>query len=214
LDNSIQQKAFIMRYFRPLPLNREIRLNNRKIIVSKTDRYGKIQYVNDYFCEVSGYEEEEVIGMPHSILRHPDMPRAVFYLMWQSIQKGNNITAVVKNLAKSGEYYWVTTDFEIIRDGNNEINEYIAYRRPASKMAIAGVEELYEKLLHIEKKSGMEQSLLYLQGFLDVRHVTYQKLMEELVKPRSIMEKLFLVMKRTFKYTNNINDSKNKERAS
>ena len=214
MDNSIQQKAFIMRYFRPLPLNREIRLNSRKIIVSKTDRYGKIQYVNDYFCEVAGYEEEEIIGMPHSILRHPDMPRAIFYLMWQSIQKGNNITAVVKNLAKSGEYYWVTTDFEIIRDNNNEINEYIAYRRPASKMAIAGVEELYEKLLHIEKKSGMEQSLLYLQGFLDVRHVTYQKLMEELVKPRSIMEKLFLVMKRTFKYTNNINNSKNKERAS
>jgi len=203
-----------MRYFRPLPLNREIRLNSKKIIVSKTDKHGKIQYVNDYFCEVAGYEEEEVIGMPHSILRHPDMPRAVFYLMWQSIQKGNNITAVVKNLAKSGEYYWVTTDFEIIRDSNNEIKEYIAYRRPASKMAIAGVEELYEKLLHIEKKSGLEQSLLYLQGFLDVRHVTYQKLMEELVKPRSIMEKLFLVMKRTFKYTNNIHDSKSSERAS
>jgi len=203
-----------MRYFRPLPLNREIRLNNKKIIVSKTDKHGKIQYVNKYFCEVSSYEEEEVIGVPHSILRHPDMPQAVFYLMWQSIQKGNNITAVVKNLAKTGEYYWVTTDFEIIRDNNNEIKEYIAYRRPASKMAISGVEELYEKLLHIEKKSGMEQSLLYLQGFLDVRHVTYQKLMEELVKPRSIMEKLFLVMKRTFKYTNNLNNSKSNEKAS
>jgi len=203
-----------MRYFRPLPLNREIHLNNKKIIVSKTDKYGKIQYVNKYFCEVAGYEEEEVIGMPHSILRHPDMPQAVFYLMWQSIQQGNNITAVVKNLAKTGEYYWVTTDFEIIRDNNNEIKEYIAYRRPATKMAISGVEELYEKLLHIEKKSGMEQSLLYLQGFLDVRHITYQKLMEELVKPRSIMEKLFLVMKRTFKYTNNLNNSKSDEKAS
>ena len=204
-----------MRYFRPLPLNKEIQLNNRKIIISKTDRYGNIQYTNDYFFEVSGYEESEIMGMPHNILRHPDMPQAVFYLMWQSIQSGNNITAIVKNLAKSGEYYWVSTDFEIIRDEHNEIKEYIAYRRPASNMAISGVEELYEKLVQIEKKSGMEQSLLYLQGFLDVRHITYQKLMEELVKPRSIMEKLFLVMKRTFKYTNNLNASvKNDERAS
>jgi len=203
-----------MRYFRPLPINKEIQLNSKKIIISKTDRYGIIQYVNDYFCEVAGYEEGEVIGMPHSILRHPDMPQAIFYIMWQTIQAGNNITAVVKNLAKSGEYYWVTTDFEIIRD-NNEIKGYIAYRRPATNMAISGVEELYEKLLKIEKKSGMEQSLLYLEGFLNVRHVTYHELMSELVKPRSIMEKLFLVMKRTFKYTNNIdNGSKTDEKVS
>ena len=142
------------------------------------------------------------------------MPQAIFYIMWQTIQEGNNITAVVKNLAKSGEYYWVTTDFEIIRD-NNEIKGYIAYRRPATNMAISGVEELYEKLLKIEKKSGMEQSLLYLEGFLNVRHVTYNELMSELVKPRSIMEKLFLVMKRTFKYTNNIdNGSKTDEKVS
>ncbi len=204
-----------MRYFRPLPINREIHLNSKKIIVSKTDKYGNIQYVNDYFCEAAGYEEREVLGMPHSILRHPDMPQAVFYLMWQSIKAGDNITAVVKNLAKSGEYYWVTTDFEIIRDENNEIESYIAYRRPASKMAVSGVEELYEKLVKIEKKSGLEQSLIYLQGFLDVRHVTYHELMAELIKPKSIMEKLFLVMKRTFKYTNNFhNSSKNDEKVS
>ena len=203
-----------MRYFRPLPINREIHLNNKKIIVSKTDKYGKIQYVNEYFCEVTGYEEEEVLGLPHNILRHPDMPRVVFYLMWKTIQSGNNITAVVKNLAKSGEYYWVTTDFEIINNANGEIESYIAYRRPASKMAVSGVEELYEKLLKIEKKSGMEQSLLYLQGFLDVRHVTYHELMDELVKPRSIMEKFFLVMKRTFKYTNNIHEHTNDEKVS
>ncbi|MCK5854731.1 MAG: PAS domain-containing protein [Sulfurovaceae bacterium] len=199
-----------MRYFRPLPINKEIHLNSKKIIISKTDKHGKIQYVNEYFCEVAGYEEKEVLGMPHSIVRHPDMPQAVFYLMWQSIQAGNNITAIVKNLAKSGEYYWVTTDFEILQD-NKEIQGYIAYRRPASNMAISGVEELYEKLLKIEKKSGVEQSLLYLQGFLDVRHITYHELMEELVKPRSIMEKLFLVMKRTFKYTNNFNNSSNSD---
>jgi PAS domain S-box-containing protein len=196
-----------MRYFRPLPINKAVPLNSKKIIVSKTDRYGKIQYVNEYFCEVTGYEEGEVMGVPHNIVRHPDMPQAVFYLMWQTIKQGDNITAIVKNLAKSGEYYWVTTDFEIIRSNSGEIIGYIAYRRPATKMAISGVEELYEKLLKIEKKNGMEQSLLYLQGFLEVRHLTYHELMEELIKPKSIMEKLFLVMKRTFKYTNNFHSN-------
>ena len=196
-----------MRYFRPLPIDKKILLNNKKILVSKTNKNGKIQYVNDYFCEVSGYEENEIMGMPHSILRHPDMPRTIFYLMWQSIQSGNNITAVIKNLAKSGEYYWVTTDFEIIKNSKGEIESYIAYRRPASTEAIAYVEELYKKLLKIEKNNDMEQSLLYLQGFLDVKHVSYHELMAELVKPRSIMEKLFLVMKRTFEYTNNFNNS-------
>jgi PAS domain S-box-containing protein len=115
-----------MRYFRPLPVNKAIPLNSKKIIVSKTDRYGKIQYVNEYFCEVSGYEEGEVMGVPHNIVRHPDMPQAVFYLMWQTIKEGDNITAIVKNLAKSGEYYWVTTDFEIIRSNSGEIIGYVA----------------------------------------------------------------------------------------
>ena len=74
------------------------------------------------------------------------MPQAVFYLMWQTIQAGNNITAVVKNLAKSGEYYWVTTDFEIIRD-NNEIKGYIAYRRPATNIAISGLKSYMKRFL-------------------------------------------------------------------
>ena len=204
-----------MRYFRPLPIDKKILLNNKKIIISKTNKNGKIQYINDYFCEIAGYEEDEILGMPHSILRHPDMPSTIFYLMWQSIQSGNNITAVVKNLAKSGEYYWVTTDFEIIKNSKGEIDSYIAYRRPASNEAIAYVEELYAKLLKIEKNNDMEQSLLYLQGFLDVKHSSYHELMDELVKPRSIIEKLFLVMKKTFQYTNNFNNSpKSDEKAS
>jgi len=204
-----------MRYFRPIPIDKKINLSNKKILVSKTNKNGKIQFVNDYFCKVAGYEEDEVIGMPHSILRHPDMPRAIFYLMWQSILAGENITAVVKNLAKSGEYYWVTTDFEIIKNSKGEIESYIAYRRPASDDAISGVEELYRKLLKIEKSSGMEQSLVYLQGFLDVKHMSYHAFMTDLVKPRSIMEKLFLVMKKTFNYTNNVySDLENDRKAS
>ncbi len=192
-----------MQIYRPLPIDEEIKINSKKIIVSKTDKNGKILYANDYFCEVSGYDRNELIGVPHNILRHPDMPRAIFYLMWKTIQSGGNITAIVKNLAKSGKYYWVTTDFENHRDINGQINSYIAFRRPASKKAVEAIEDLYEALLDIEKRHGMEASLVYLQGYLDERHTNYHQLMEDIVKPKSLMEKLFNLMKKAFLNSNN-----------
>jgi len=189
--------------YRPLPIDEEIKLNHKKILVSKTDKSGRILYVNDYFCKVTGYTPNEVLGAPHNILRHPDMPRAIFYLMWKTIQSGGNITAIVKNLAKSGKYYWVTTDFENHRNSKGEIESYIAFRRPASRKAIEAVEELYSSLLDIEKRHGMEASLVYLQGYLDERHTTYNELMNKIVKPKSLMEKLFNIMKKTFRHSDN-----------
>jgi len=191
-------KGKIMKVYRPLPIDEEIKLNPKKIIVSKTDRKGNILYVNDYFCEVTGYEPNEVIGVPHNIIRHPDMPRAVFYLMWKTIQSGGNITAVVKNLAKSGKYYWVTTDFENHRDLNGNIDSYIAFRRPAPRRVVEEMEELYAVMLDIEKEHGMKASLIYLQGFLDERHTNYNDYISNLIKPKSLMEKFFGLMKGSF----------------
>jgi len=194
----LKLKGEIMKVYRPLPIDEEIKLNPKKIIVSKTDRQGNILYVNDYFCEVTGYEPNDVIGKPHNIIRHPDMPRAIFYLMWRTIQSGGNITAIVKNLAKSGRYYWVTTDFENHRDSSGNIDSYIAFRRPAPKKAIEEMEELYSVMLDIEREHGMRASLVYLQGFLDERHSNYNDYMESLIKPKSLMEKFFALMKKSF----------------
>jgi len=199
-----------MRVFRPLPIDEEIKLNSKKIIVSKTDRVGKILYVNDYFCEVTGYQPNEVLGAPHNIIRHPDMPKAIFYLMWRTIERGENITAIVKNLAKSGKYYWVTTDFEHYVDEYGEIDSYIAFRRPASRRAIEAVEELYESLLEIEKRGGMKASLIYLQGFLDERHTNYNEFIDSVVRPQSIIEKFFDMMKKSFNHSNNDGHSYNR----
>jgi PAS domain S-box-containing protein len=187
-----------MKVYRPIPINEEIKLNHKKIIVSKTDKKGNILYVNDYFCEVTGYEPNDVIGLPHNIIRHPDMPRAIFYLMWQRIQNGENLIAVVKNLAKSGKYYWVTTDFETYRDVDGNIDSYIAFRRPASKRAIEGVEDLYSAMLNIEREHGLKASLVYLEGFLDERHTNYNDFVSDLIKPKSLLERLFSVMKKSF----------------
>jgi len=192
-----------MKFYRPLPLDEALNLNLKDILVSKTDKNGKILYVNDSFCSVSGYTPNEVIGAPHNIIRHPDMPRAIFYLMWQTIQGGQNITVIVKNLAKTGHYYWVTTDFEIHKNSGGEIESFIAFRRPASKKAIQAIEVLYSTLLKIEKQHGMESSLVYLKGYLEERHLTYHEFMEGIVKPKSLMERLFSVMKKRFLHSDN-----------
>jgi PAS domain S-box-containing protein len=196
-----------MQIYRPLPIDDEIKLNPKKIIVSKTDKYGKILYVNDYFCEVTGYEANEVIGVPHNIIRHPDMPKAIFYLMWRTIENGGNIKAVVKNLAKSGKYYWVTTDFEHYRNSRGEIESYIAFRRPAPRRVVDEIEELYESLLDVEKRHGMKASLVYLQGYLDERHTNYNEFIDDIIRPKSLMERLFSLMKKSFIHSNSDNYS-------
>jgi PAS domain S-box-containing protein len=77
------------------------------IIVSKTDLKGRITYANDTFCRIAGYAERELIGQPHSIIRHPDMPRAVFKLLWDTLAEQREVFAYVKNRTRSGDFYWV-----------------------------------------------------------------------------------------------------------
>jgi len=187
-----------MKFYRPLPLKKEIKINPKEFIVSKTDSKGNIIYANDTFSKVTGYSQSEVMGAPHNILRHPDMPSAIFFLMWQRIQSGHNITALIKNLTKTGEFYWVSTDFEIYKDGNSHQNSYIAFRRGIPEKAIETISPLYKTLLSIEKEHGKEASLLHLQGFLDERHTTFDEYMNSILKPKSFISIIFNTMKNKF----------------
>jgi PAS domain S-box-containing protein len=89
---------------KPTPIDEEIKLDPKKYIISSTDAKGLITDVNDYFVEISGYSKDELIGKPHNIIRHPDMPKVVFKLMWEQLKSGHDILALVKNLAKDGRY--------------------------------------------------------------------------------------------------------------
>src|SRR3546814_14464925 len=91
---------------RPQPTATERSFSEHEIIVSKTDLKGRMTYVNDVFCKVGLYGEEELLGQPHSIVRHPDMPRAAFALLWQRIQEGVEIFAYVMTMAKNGDFHW------------------------------------------------------------------------------------------------------------
>ncbi len=112
------------------PRDEEIVLENNRYLVSETDDKGVITYCNDYFTEISGYSREELIGQQHNIIRHPDMPRVIFKLLWERIQSGKNINAVVKNLAKDGKYYWIFTEFKTRLDlDTNTVIGYTAHRK-------------------------------------------------------------------------------------
>ena len=85
----------------------EYKLDRKTIIVSETDVKGRIVYVNEDFCKISKYSKDELIGNPHNIVRHPDMPKAAFEELWNTVKSGKTWNGVVKNRTKDGGYYWV-----------------------------------------------------------------------------------------------------------
>jgi len=183
----------------PTPTGKQIELDPKKYIVSKTDTKGIIEYGNDYFVEISGYSENELIGQPHSIIRHPDMPKIAFKLMWDRIKEGKNFMAVVKNLAKNGDHYWVVTEFEPKRDTiTGEIISHTAFRKAAPQKAIDAIEPIYAELLKVEKEHGMEGSEKYLRGYLDERHTTYDEFIDDLVGNKGLFKIFFTAMKKFF----------------
>jgi len=154
----------------------EICFDENLFIVSKTDLKGKITYGNDLFIEISGYSEKELIGAPHSILRHADMPRAVFKLLWDRIQSGNEVFAYVKNRAKSGKFYWVHAYVTPIVDSRkNQIIGYHSVRRSPSKKGVEIVEPLYRKMLDAEKSGGIQASAALLNTTLSQLKVSYDE---------------------------------------
>lgn len=175
-SNLESKKTAISGYHRPgkpMPADKEIPLDPSKTVMSKTNAKGIIEYANEYFMEVSGYEEYELMGQAHNVIRHPDMPKTVFKLLWNRLNKGENIHAFVKNLSKDGRYYWVLTNFETKYDEAGNIVSHYSRRKAAPKNAIYEIEKLYKTLKSIEDRQGMETAVKYFEGMLEEKGVTY-----------------------------------------
>lgn len=160
----------------PSPTNHEIFFPEGEFIVSKTDLKGRITYGNELFIKMSGYTEDELLDAPHSILRHPAMPKAVFKLLWDTINKGEEIFAFVNNLAKSGDNYWVQAQVTPSYDDNGKIIAYHSVRRKPKKESVALISKVYEEMLRIEKSSGVDASFNYLANILASKGVSYDEL--------------------------------------
>jgi PAS domain S-box-containing protein len=178
-----------------LPEGKEIKVGDQRMIVSRTNMKGIIEYANHDFSDISGYTLSELVNRPHNIVRHPDMPAAVFKLMWERLQNGQDIYAVVKNRAKNGDYYWVTTKFDIRKHPfENRVSGYVAYRQGAPSHVVDVMSKLYAQMLEIEKASGIEASEKYLEGFLDSKRLTYDQYMSQIVAENAGFKSFFKKM--------------------
>lgn len=162
------------------PTGREVMLGLEDIIVSKTDLTGKIIYANDVFNQIAGFVESEVIGQPHAFIRHPDMPRCVFKLLWDSIQSGKEIFAYVVNMTKTGDHYWVFAHVTPSVDERGAVVGYHSNRRSPDRAAIDKVRALYSRLSSIErqhsrKADAIAASMQELERVVGEKHASYEE---------------------------------------
>lgn len=173
-------------------MNSQIKLDPQTLIVSRTDTSGVIEYVNKDFIEISGYQPGELLYRPHNVIRHPDMPAVIFKWMWKRLKENKDIFAVVKNLAKNGDYYWVTTHFEIRKHPyENRIVGYVAHRHAASEHLVHEISKLYVELLKVEKAEGLDASEKYLTDFLESKNMTYDEYIDKIAVKESMFKSMF-----------------------
>ncbi len=153
----------------------ELSFNENEIIVSKTDLKGRITYGNEVFIKLSGYEERELLGKPHNIVRHPQMPKCIFKLLWERIQSGEEIFAYVVNQAKNGDHYWVFANVTPSFDNNGKIIGYYSVRRKPKSDALKTIQALYATLINAEKSGGVNASVKYLEETLHSKGKNYDE---------------------------------------
>jgi PAS domain S-box-containing protein len=141
------------------PIDREMVMDRNEIIVSKTDLKGRITYGNHTFLKYAGFDESELIGVQHNIIRHPDMPRGVFKLFWDTLQQGQEIFAFVKNISKDGSYYWVLANVTPSVNEQGQVLGYYSVRRKPNPKAISVVDGLYRDMLTAERNAGTRDAV-------------------------------------------------------
>ncbi|MDD3817830.1 MAG: PAS domain-containing protein [Thiovulaceae bacterium] len=157
-------------------------LNEDDFIISKTDKKGIITYGNEKFIHMSGYKEHELLGAPHNILRHEDMPKVVFDTLWREIAQKREIFAFVKNRCKNGDHYWVFANLTASIDKRGEVIGYYSVRRKPNPAAIREVEPLYKTLRDAEKAGGIEASRNIMNRLLQEKGVQYNEFIVNLQK--------------------------------
>ena len=151
-----------------------------ELIVTKTDLKGIITYANDVFLRLAQYEEKDILGKPHNIIRHPEMPRCVFKFLWDTLANKKEIFAYVNNMASSGDHYWVFAHVTPSFGDNGEVIGYHSNRRKPSPDQIAKVAAIYKLLLqeeekHASPKDGMAAATALLLSVLKDKGMSYDE---------------------------------------
>ena len=149
-------------------------------LVSKTDTKGKITYCNIPFAQIVGAQCSELIGKPHNIVRHPDMPRIIFKILWEHVKNKKEVFAYVKNKSFDGSFYWVFANVTASLDQNGNTIGYYSVRRKPNPKALEIIIPLYKQLLEAEKSGGIEASSRLLESVLKEKNKSYDELMNNL----------------------------------
>ena len=141
------------------PRNRELLMREEDFIVSKTDTTGRITYANRIFMEFAGYSETELLGGQHNIVRHPDMPRAFFLMMWESIKANTEFLGYIKNLAKDGSYYWTFANVSPAYDSRRVLLGYYSVRRKPATTGVEFLAPVYKEMCAVEHRMGTQDGI-------------------------------------------------------
>ena len=158
----------------------EIVMDYDDFIVSKTNVKGKITYCNRIFIKIAGYNEKDLLGQPHNIIRHPDMPRSVFRLLWNTLQEGNEFFGLVKNKTRSGGFYWAFANVTASVDKDGTLLGYYSVRRKPERTLIDALQPIYQQMLeeearHSNAKEAMDASSKILMDFIQLSGKSYDE---------------------------------------
>ena len=167
---------------RPIPSDRELEWDKSKVMTSKTDSKGIILYANDAFIDVCEYDDFELVNKPQNILRHPDMPKVIFKLLWENLDAGKDHLVVFKNMSKTGRFYWVLSEIKVITTDKGDTQFNGIQKAVNANVILDVIEPLYKKLHQIENVSGLQSSENYLQGFLEEKNMNFVTYMDSVCK--------------------------------
>ena len=154
----------------------ELILDKDVLITSKTDLKGNVLYCNKPFLDYAEYDEEEVLFKSHNIVRHEDMPKCVFRILWEHIKQGKEVFAFVKNKTKHNNFYWVFANITPNYNQHNQVIGYYSVRRKPNEAAIAVISKIYEETLRIEKTQGIDKAYNFILEYAKNANLTYNNL--------------------------------------
>lgn len=152
-----------------VPTGREIELDASQQIVTKTDLSGRITYANRAFMQISDYAEPDLLGVQHNIVRHPEMPRGVYHLMWETLQGGREFFGFVKNLTANGDHYWVFANVTPDREPGGKVVGFFSVRRRPAAAGVKAMQALYAEMLAAERKAGPARAIEASRALLAAR---------------------------------------------
>ncbi len=149
-----------------MDMGKEKEVRDVDIIVSRADKEGNITYGNPIFMKFSGYNKDELLNKPHSILRHPLMPKSIFKVLWDFLQKGKEVKVFVINKSKNGDFYRVYAQIKPVYTSDGSFRSYVSTRRKSNPAAWSIIVPLYKRLKEIEESEGMDAAIGELVKFI------------------------------------------------